>query len=80
MVPSTKPEVHNTSQSSQEENEATRIITCANNLLKLGYVVSEMCDWTNKQTNKQTDKQTGIFITIFRIHPGAKSLNVIAAN
>ena len=53
-----KPEVHNMSQRRQRRTEPRSCVTCADNLIKFGIVVPEICS--------QTDKRTDTLITIFR--------------
>jgi len=48
-----KPEVHNVSQSPWRRTEPRPRVTCTLNFVKLGHVVSEICERTDRQTNKQ---------------------------
>ena len=77
MVPSyekttsaTKPKVFNVSQHTQRRTEPRPQVTCKNNLVKIGLLVLEL----HEQTDKQTDRQTNIFITIFCTSPSRKAI------
>jgi len=57
---STKPEVHNISLCRQKVTEPRPQIACrpTENLVKLGRMIFEICERTDKQKNRQTDRQT----------------------
>jgi len=64
MTSSTKSEVRNVSPRQQGKTERRPQLACTENLIKLGRVVFEICERTDRKTNKQTD----ILITTLRIH------------
>jgi len=67
MMPSTKPEVHNVFYCRQKRIEPLPRVTCAENLVKFGRVVFEICSRADKQTNRHTDT----LIAVLRTLPGA---------
>jgi len=61
----TKPEVHNLSQRhAPEEDRETATINMHKNLVKFGHVVSEICEWTDRD----------MLVEIFRTRPGVTEL------
>ena len=57
MTSSTKPEVHNITTPS-EEDQATTTGSMHKKLVWFGRVVSEICEWTDRQTDRHTDYNT----------------------
>jgi len=63
IMSSTKPEVHNLLHFCQRRFEPQLRGNLSENCVKFSCVVSELCEWTDRQTNKHTD--TLIQICVF---------------
>jgi len=64
---STKPEVHNALHCRHRRIEPQ--VACAENLVKFGHAVLEICKRTYRQTDRQ---QTNTLIAILHTPPGSK--------
>ena len=70
MTSSTKPEVYNVLHCRQRREPRTRV-TLAENFVKFGPVVLEICERTDRHTYRRTDRHrpTDALIAILRMYP-----------